>query len=198
MAMESPRRMGPQSSATRFSLMDAAETVMREEGYAAVTARRVAERAGVKHQLVYYYFQTMDDLLVAAFRRRAEQVIEKVEQVLAAKRPLHAFWQVFSDPADAALTLEYLALANHNEQIRLETIEFGERIRRLEAERLADSFPQTERPEIVTPYAVMVAITYIARLVGFEATLGVRGGHKEARALVEWALQRLEPNGSGR
>ena len=42
--------------------MDAAEQLLLEEGYAAVTSRRVGARAGLKPQLVHYYFRTMDDL----------------------------------------------------------------------------------------------------------------------------------------
>jgi AcrR family transcriptional regulator len=195
--MASNRRMGQQSAATGAALMDATEAVMREEGYAAVTSRRVAERAGVNQQTVYYYFQTMDELRLAAYRRRTQRVLEGLEQALACARPLHALWRTSSDPFDAALTMEYLALANHNELIRLETIEFGERVRRLEVDKLAERISQTSSdPHAVSPFAVIMAITYIAHLLGFEATLGLRGGHKETRVLVEWWLRQLEPIGA--
>ena len=47
---------------------------MRDEGYAAVTSRRVAEQAGLKPQLVHYYFRTMDDLFLEMFRRGADRM----------------------------------------------------------------------------------------------------------------------------
>jgi|SRR5579859_7704448 len=191
--MASNRRMGPENAATRSALMDATEAVMRDEGYAAVSSRRVAERAGVNQQTVYYYFQTMDDLLLGAFRRRTRSVLEKLEKAMTSERPLHAFWRTLGDPFDAALTMEYLALANHNELIRLETIEFGERLRRLQVEQLAERIGLPD--EELTPLAVIMAITYVGHLLGFEATLGIRGGHKEIRALMEWCLRRLEPIG---
>jgi AcrR family transcriptional regulator len=195
--MASNRRMGPQSAATGAALMDATEAVMREEGYAAVTSRRVAERAGVNQQTVYYYFQTMDALRLAAYRRRTQRVLDRLEHALASERPLHALWHTSSDPFDAALTMEYLALANHNEMIRLETIEFGERIRRMEVDKLAERIGQTSPdPQAASPFAVIMAITYVAHLLGFEATLGLRGGHKETRVLVEWCLRQLEPSGA--
>ena len=56
--------------------MDAVESVMREDGYGALTARSVAERAGLKHQLVYYYFQTLDDLLIATYERHIGRYLE--------------------------------------------------------------------------------------------------------------------------
>lgn len=195
--MASNRRMGPQNAATRMVLMDATEAVMRDEGYAAVTSRRVAERAGVNPQTVYYYFQTMDDLLLAAYQRRTQRVLEKLEQAMASDRPLHAFWRTSSDPLDAALTMEYLALANHNELVRLETIEFGERLRRLEVDKLTAHVARTApNDEVESPLAVILAMTYIGHLLGFEATLGIRGGHKEVRGLVESWLRQLEPIGA--
>jgi AcrR family transcriptional regulator len=190
------RRMGPENAATRLALMDATEAVMREEGYAALSSRRVAERAGVNQQTVYYYFQTMEDLLLAAYRRRTQRVYEKLEQAMASERPLHAFWHALADPFDAALSMEYLALANHNEPIRRETIEFGERLRRMQVDKVVQGGqPAAQSDEAITPVAIVVVITYIGHLLGFEATLGIRGGHKETRALMEWCLRRLEPVG---
>jgi len=193
------RRMGPETAATRSALMDATEAVMRDEGYAAVSSRRVAERAGVNQQTVYYYFQTMDDLLLAAFRRRTLSLLKQLERTMAAERPLHAYWRTLGDPHEAALTVEYLALANHNERIRRETLEFGERLRRLQVEQLAERIKLSVRgKEQVAPIAVIMAVTYVGHLLGFEATLGIRGGHREVRALMEWCLRQLEPIGGGR
>jgi AcrR family transcriptional regulator len=186
--------MGPENAVTRTALMDATETVMREEGYAAVSSRRVAERAGVNQQTIYYYFQTMDDLLLAAFRRRTRVVFEKFEQAMTADRPLHAFWHALADPVDAALTMEYLALANHNELIRVETLEFGERLRRMQVDMLnrKTGAVGTEE-EAITPVALVMMITYIGHLLGFESALGIRGGHRDVRTLMEWCLRKLEP-----
>jgi hypothetical protein len=35
----------------------------------------------------------------------------------------------------------------------------------------------------------------VSHLMGFEATLGLRGGHREVRQLAEWALRQVEPAG---
>ncbi len=66
--MTAPRRVGAEDSATRLALIQAATEIMLEEGYAAVTSRRVAAKAGVKPPLVHYYFPSMDDLFLAALR----------------------------------------------------------------------------------------------------------------------------------
>src|SRR5271165_5134390 len=102
--MTSARRIGAPDAKNRGVLLDAAEQLMLEEGYAAVTSRRVAEKAALKPQLVHYYFRTMDDLFLAAFRRRAEEGLEVQAQVLQARQPLWALWTVLRrygiDPAE--------------------------------------------------------------------------------------------------
>jgi AcrR family transcriptional regulator len=42
-----PRRIGAKDSKTRAQLLDAAERLLLEEGYAAVTSRRLAASAGL-------------------------------------------------------------------------------------------------------------------------------------------------------
>ena len=69
--MTATRRLGASDSDTRARLLDAAEQLMLREGYAAVSSRRVAAEAGIKPQLVHYYFRTMDDLFLETYRRRA-------------------------------------------------------------------------------------------------------------------------------
>ena len=71
--MASPRRVGAETSKTRDRLLDSVERLMVKDGYAAVTYRAVAAKAGVTSGLVQYYFPALDDLFVAAIRRRSEQ-----------------------------------------------------------------------------------------------------------------------------
>lgn len=174
-------------------LMDAVEAVMQDKGYAAVTARSVAERAGLNYQLVFYYFPRMDDLLLATYRRRTERVLEALETALASDRPLHAFWEASSEPSDAALTMEYLALSNHNEIIRAETIRFGEFMRRVIAEKLSERLDaKTSEAAVFTPMALSRALNNLGAIMGLESALGISGGHEDLKDLVGWCLQQFE------
>jgi AcrR family transcriptional regulator len=174
--------------------MDGVEAVMREDGYGALTARSVAERAGLKHQLVYYYFQTLDDLLIATYERHIERYLAGVEEAVQSDRPLHAFWRAHADPADSTLNMEFLSMANHVEAIRARTIEFGERVRRLGLERLGALFRVPDAGKgVVNPFAVTMAITSIGSILGLETAIGISGGHAETRALIEWCIDQLEP-----
>src|SRR3954471_9245266 len=98
--MAAARRNATDDSETRTALLDAAEALMLDEGYAAVTSRRVADQAGVNAGLVYYYFGTMDELFLAVFRRRAEWMLDRQAEALASEQPLWALWAVTHDEAN--------------------------------------------------------------------------------------------------
>jgi len=69
----SARRVGAETSKTRDTLVDCVEKMMLEEGYASVTYRALAAKAGVTPSLVQYYFPTLDDIFVAAIKRYSER-----------------------------------------------------------------------------------------------------------------------------
>lgn len=192
--MASTRRMGPENSATRAALLDATEAVMREEGYAAVTSRRVAERAGLKQQLVYYYFLTMDDLLQATFRRKTERALARLEGVLASDTPLHSLWRFLSDPADAVLSMEFTALSNHNVLIRAEMTEYSERIRRLQTEAVGRVLrDQAVIADGWSPSVVTFIIHCVSQILAWEGSFGMSEAHAPTKACIEDLMARLEP-----
>ena len=61
------------------ALMDAAERLMYEVGYAGVTTRAVAEAAGVRHGLVHYYFGSMEELLAQTLERFVDRLAEALD-----------------------------------------------------------------------------------------------------------------------
>ena len=120
--MASPRRIGAPEAKNRVVLLDAAEQLLLEEGYASVTSRRVAEKAGLKPQLVHYYFRTMDELFLAVFRRMAEAGLRRWRAALASPQPLWALWRFMTDPAATRLTMEFMGLANHRKALHAEIV----------------------------------------------------------------------------
>src|SRR3569623_2565497 len=91
------RRQAAVDTATRTALLDAAQAIMVEDGYAAVTTRRRAAEVGVNSTLVYYYFATMDDLFLELFRRGAQRCLERQAEVLASPQPLRGLWELTHD-----------------------------------------------------------------------------------------------------
>ncbi|WP_435112339.1 TetR/AcrR family transcriptional regulator [Nocardiopsis synnemataformans] len=68
----------------RRAIVEAAVQEMVEHGPAALTHRRVAERAQVPLGATTYYFATLDDLRVAALEAIAAQTEEDLEEIAAA------------------------------------------------------------------------------------------------------------------
>ncbi|HTY29958.1 helix-turn-helix domain-containing protein [Mycobacterium sp.] len=174
-------------------LIEATSRIMVEEGYAAATSRRVAAEAGVKPALVHYYFPTMDELYLDVFRRGAAAYLERQREALASDRPLHAFWETLVEPKDARLLLEFMGLANHRKEIRAEISAWQERWREMQITALnfivrEHGLDTNEFP----PAGIAVVIAAIGRTLILEQTLGTKGGHEEAVALVDRFLDRFE------
>jgi AcrR family transcriptional regulator len=191
--MAGKRRMGPRDSAVPKALLDAVERVLRREGYAAATSRRVAEEAGVKQQLVYYYFKSMEDLHLAAFKRTTKLGLERLKRYLASKKPLHALWEERIRAADSKVIFEYLALANRHAGIRKEIKHFVDTSRQMEAAVLSTLYRDNKIAAApVSPAALAFLISCSAILLRREAANGITLAHDDFERLVQWVLNRFE------
>jgi AcrR family transcriptional regulator len=189
----SSRRIGSQDSKTRTQLLDAAERLLLDEGYAAVTSRRVAAVAGLKPQLVHYYFRTMDDLFLAVFRRRADEGLAFFEQAIAEDGSLQNLWRLNADPRGAAFTVEFAALANHRKAIRAEVARYAERHRAAQVEAVAAALADRHLTEDgMPPVAAVLMMTGLTQVLAIERSLGVTAGHDDTLAFVERAVARLD------
>jgi AcrR family transcriptional regulator len=193
MTSASPRRIGAADSKTRVQLLDAAESLVMEEGYASVTSRRVGAKAGLKPQLVHYYFRTMDDLFLEVFRRRAERNLARFDRAIAADGSLRSLWEMNADPRGSAFMTEFVALANHRKAIRTEIARFAERFRAAQLEALtmaldANGVSAAELPPVVG----LLIMTGLSQVLALEQTLGVTSGHAETVAYVRNAIAHLE------
>jgi AcrR family transcriptional regulator len=187
------RRIGAADSKTRARLVDAAEQLLLEEGYAAVTSRRVGAKAGLKPQLVHYYFRTMEDLYVEIFRRRAEENLARFDRAMAADASLGTLWRLNADPRGAAFSIEFVALANHHKAIREEVARYAERFRTAQLEALTTALAaEGVGPDVLPPIVALLMMTGLAQVMALEKGLGVTAGHEATTAFVESAIAHLE------
>lgn len=177
----------------RSKLIEATARIMRNEGYAAATSRRVAAEAGVKQALVYYYFPTMDDLFIEVLRTGAEAALTRMRSLLTKDDPLQALWVMNSDSAVTTLNAEFMALANHRKAIGAELKAYAERVRDIETAAVtmvlrANHIDLREYP----PVAISMLIAQVARSLCNESAVGVTQGHDELRAFVERQMNLLK------
>jgi AcrR family transcriptional regulator len=191
--MASDRRIGAPDAKNRGVLLEAAEELMLEDGYAAVTSRRVAERAGLKPQLVHYYFRTMDEMFIEVFRGRAKQGLQAQARALDSPQPLWALWEFGTDPAATRLTMEFMGLANHRKALRTEIAVYAEQFREQQVQAITTALRRYGY-EVSDVPAVVWAIfaTSVSQVLVMERALGMSAGHAEMLAFCEDWLRRLE------
>src|SRR4029450_10602282 len=75
------------------ALLDAAERLLVEQGHAVITTRSLAERAGVNHGLVHYYFGSMEEVMVQVLERFTARLIERQRAMYASERSFLEKWR---------------------------------------------------------------------------------------------------------
>jgi AcrR family transcriptional regulator len=169
------------------ALLDAAERLLADVGYAGITTRRLAEAAGVNHGLVHYYFGSNENLLVRALERFTERLIDRQRELYASDLPFVEKWRtamrylVSEDVTYEKVWLELQALAWNDAGIR-------ERLARVNAEWrevLTEAFREPHRElgiEMPLEALVSLVITFNVGII-VERLGGITAGHAE---LLEW------------
>src|SRR6516164_5769949 len=127
------RRPRAATSEKRRRLLDAAELIMLEDGYAAVTSRRLESETGLK---VHYHFGSIDELFIAIVRRRGERNVARLADALASPEPLRSWWRLASDRRGSRLLVEITTAANHRPALQSEVAAFARETRRMQIDAL--------------------------------------------------------------
>lgn len=191
--MKTARRNGGDGDKTRTAILDATEAIMREEGYAAVSSRRVAERAKLQPSLVHYHFGTMEDLFLALYARTRDVYFAEHIKALTSDKPLTSLWDFNTDLSGTVLVLEFIAMATHSKAMRDELRRSGEIVRSIETSFFAKLLERLGfDPADTPPAALSFMIAAAARAFVTEETLGISAGHADVRALMRRRLGELE------
>jgi AcrR family transcriptional regulator len=168
--------------------MDAAERLLKAEGYPAITTRRLAAEAGVNHGLVHYYFGSVENLLLRVLERFTERLTARQRAMYADPEiPFLEKWRlamrylVGEDVDYEKIWLELWALAWNRPELR-------DRVAKVNEEWwsvLMEAFEEPRRRYgIDMPLDALVALvmTFNEGMI-LERTTGITRGHKE---LLEW------------
>lgn len=185
--------MGPAGSATWHAILDGAEELLREKGYAALNTRKIADRVGIKRQLVYYYFRDNDALFVEMFNRLAGRELDRLKSALDSNKPLRETWDAGIFTIDTMLVSEFLVLANRSQAVREAVVKYVSAARDIqiaafEKTRNGPGFPPLDIP----PAALAILAMGVAFVLPREAALGFTKGHHEILHVIEKFLARTE------
>ncbi len=77
----------------RTKLLDAAERLLIQVGYSAVTSRLVSKEAGLNQGLVHYYYGSMEELFLAVLERFTARLIVRQRAMYAADTTFLVKWR---------------------------------------------------------------------------------------------------------
>lgn len=183
-------RKGAPDSEVRAQLVEAAHQIIQEQGAHAVTARCLADRVGLKRQIVHYYFGTLDDLFVAVLERQGDESRERFQNALASQSPLRVTWEQAHD-ASASL-FEFIALAMHRPSIREVLARYMDEFRAMQASALKTYLAERGVDPEISPMVITVMLASISQALALERALGVDMGHEDTTSTITHWLKLLE------
>jgi AcrR family transcriptional regulator len=177
----------PARSAAEGALLDAAERLLVDVGYAGITTRRLAEEAGVNHGLVHYYFGSNENLLVRALERFTERLIDRQRALYATDLPFVEKWRtamrylVSEDVTYEKVWLELQALGWNHPELRDRLVRVNTEWRAV----LTDAFREPHRElKIGMPLEALVSLVMTFNIgIIVERLGGIETGHSD---LLTW------------
>jgi AcrR family transcriptional regulator len=146
------RTQAERRATTRAALLDAAIACLVQDGYAGLTTRRVADRAGVSQGTQMHYFPTRALFVAEAIRHVATELTRELRSQLGEgpvaaeeqqiERLLDELWRVHTGPIFQA-TMELWVAARTDEEIRAAMDDVSRDVTRLIARSAAAYLPQT-------------------------------------------------------
>jgi len=143
-----------------------ARQVFQEDGYAGFTIRRVAERVGITHGNLQYYFRTTEELLRAALPAYLSQVMEDYTEIAsrpgvgAAQRCTALINRIFQNINETDLPkfmVEVWAFASHEAYVAELLSDMQVRFRSIFAKLLSELHPTLTSAECHVRAAVICA-----------------------------------------
>ena len=180
------RTQAERRESTRAALLDAAVECLIDDGYAAVTTRRIAERAGVSQGAQQHYFDDRVDMVVQAVGHLSQRLAEQSrEQIRTGQRDerrrmqalLDRMWDIHTGPAFQTAA-ELWAAARTDLELREPIESLGRDLDRQLAQIIAEVLPtlaNTDSGRTLLDVALATARGLaLRRLPGLEATVDRR------------------------
>jgi AcrR family transcriptional regulator len=182
------------------AFLDAAERLLITEGYAGVSVRRLAEKAGVNHGLVHYYFGSMDELFLRVLERFTERLTERHRAMYAADVPFIEKWRTamcyLDDDLESGyqkIWFELQAMAWNHPEMRERIVRVNAEWREVLTEAFTRAMDEYGLDESRFPVLAIVSLVYTFNEgIMLERLSGVSVGHRELLDAIDGWLESLE------
>jgi AcrR family transcriptional regulator len=165
------------------ALLDAAERLLVEEGYGAITTRKLAEQAAVNHGLVHYYFGSMEEVMVQVLERFTARLIERQRAMYSSDRPFLAKWRAAWSFQEEDLSsgyskiwLELQAMSWNRPELRARVQQVNQEWRRVLTEAFASALREYDFDALSLEGSVCLVMT-MAQGYALERLSDIDQGH---------------------
>lgn len=181
------------------ALLDAAEHLLVEVGYAGITVRKLAERAGVNHGLVHYYFGSMEELLLRVVERFTDALVERQRAMYDADVPFIEKWRTAmrfldedSESGYHKVWLEMQAMAWNVPSVRSRLQDVHRRWLAVVRPAFDAGLSElgVDKRRFPTDAVVALVITFNQGII-LERLSGVDSGHRTMLRMIDRTVERL-------
>ena len=179
------------------ALLDAAERLLVDQGYAAITTRKLAEQAGLNHGLVHYYFGSMEEVMVQVLERFTARLIERQRDMYSSDRPFlqkwRAAWAFQEEDLSSGYSkiwLELQAMAWNRPELRARLKQVNDEWRKVLTEAFAPALREYGFEALSLEAAVSLVMT-LAQGYALERLCDIEEGHAALLSEIEgWMKSR--------
>jgi AcrR family transcriptional regulator len=191
--------VSPTRAEARDAILDAAERLLAEVGWADVTTRRLAKEAGLNHGLVHYYFGSMELVLVEVLERFTGRLIERQRALYAGDEPFIEKWRTAMRYLEEDRASGYQKIWFELQAMAWNRPELRERIAHVNAEWravLTEAFTaamndyDVDTRRLPVAAVVSLVVTFNEGIM-LERLSGVTAGHDELLVTIDRWLQSL-------
>jgi AcrR family transcriptional regulator len=191
-AVGQPASAGSEES--RQALVRGAVEALRDVGYAGASAREIARRAGCNQGLVFYYFGSVPNLLLAALdevsetrRLRYQEAVDRASGLAGLVDTAQAVFEEDLDAGHIAVLAEMIAGATSTRGLAPEVAARIAPWRTFAADAVGGVLDGTSLPALVEPDLLAHAI--VALYLGLEMLAHLDGDRAPALSLFDRARQ---------
>ena len=180
------------AKATRERILDAALETLKREGFAGTSARAIARTGDFNQALVFYYFGSVNELLLAALDATSEQRMARYQAAVAEVRTLPELFTVAGtgfkeDLANGHMTVlaELIAGSATYPELKAEIVARTEPWVRFTEEAVTRVLGDSPLVQVVPPGDIAYAI--VGLYLGLEMLTHLDGSPARAEALFDVA-----------
>jgi AcrR family transcriptional regulator len=182
------------------AILDAAERLLIEVGYGAISTRKLAEEAGVNAGLIHYYFGSMEEVFLQVLERFTARLTERQAAMYGSDLPFIQKWRtamgyLFEDRESGyqKLLLELQAMAWNRPEMRERIAAVFRRWDAVLADAMAAGMRELGIDTRQFPVeAVTCLVAGFNKGIMLDALIGHDFGHRELLDMVDRLLAQLD------